>query len=75
MSVYICKICDMQGKRVEFYKREDLREHIKSVHPDHVERIISRLNPQKIQNLRKRGIDPKNWAAGYIIGILGCQDN
>ena len=41
MPIYMCKICEMQGKRVEFYKRDDLREHIKSVHPDYVERILS----------------------------------
>jgi len=72
MPIYVCKLCEIKGKKVEFNRREDLRDHIKSVHRDHVERILSQLKPTKISKLKKRGVDPENWAAGYIIGILGC---
>ena len=72
MPIYVCRICEMQGKRIEFHKREELREHIKSAHSDYVNRILSQLSPKSIVKLKKRGIDPTNWAAGYIIGILGC---
>ena len=72
MPIYVCKICELKGIKMEFTKREDLREHIKTQHREYVERILSNVSPVKLSKLKQRGVDPENWAAGYLIGILGC---
>lgn len=59
---HICPICEET-----FYRRDLAIEHIKSKHPASVNRILSRLTQRKIERLRKRGIDPQNWATGCIL--------
>ena len=46
------------------------RNHIKLKHKDKVKRIISQLSKRRIEGLKKRNIDPENWAAGYILGMF-----
>lgn len=72
LPIYVCKLCEIEGKKVEFNKRNDLREHIKAEHKAYVQRVLSNVSPVKLSKLQQRGVDPENWAAGYLIGVLGC---
>jgi len=33
-------------------------------------RVLSQLSKYKIEALKKKGIDPENWAAGWILSML-----
>ena len=63
--MYVCPIC---GK--SFRRREVAREHIKREHRDEVIGLVSQLSERRIAGLRKRNIDPENWAAGYILSMM-----
>jgi len=60
--IYICPIC-----REKFFSKEKAREHVKTKHKEYVDRIVSQLSESRIKGLKKRNIDPENWAAGYIL--------
>jgi len=53
-----------------FFSEEELREHIKTMHPEKIRYILSKLHPSEIENLKKRGIDPEEWALGYLIAYM-----
>ncbi|MHA1617270.1 MAG: hypothetical protein ACTSX9_08210 [Candidatus Njordarchaeales archaeon] len=62
-TVYICPIC---GEK--FYSKKIARDHIKEAHPEKIREVLSRVRPDKLENLRKkRNVDPENWAAGMIL--------
>jgi len=65
---YLCPIC-----RKRFLSRDIAREHIKSEHPERVKYMVSQLSPRRIKGLRKRNINPENWAAGYILSMLAPE--
>jgi len=66
--VYICPIC-----REQFLRRDIAVEHIKEKHKEHVTRLLSQLTKRRIEGLLKRGINPENWAAGYILSMLSPE--
>jgi len=61
---YTCPICDK-----DFGSREAAIDHIKEAHRDHVNKLLSNLSERRIKGLKKRGIDPENWAAGYMLSM------
>lgn len=64
-TIYRCPFCNE-----EFYRRDLAREHIKSRHQSFVRRVLSQLSPRKMEGLKKRNIDPENWAAGWILSMF-----
>jgi len=52
-----------------FYQKEEARKHVKTEHPEIVQHILSRLRHTEIENLRKRNINPEDWAAGYFLSF------
>jgi uncharacterized C2H2 Zn-finger protein len=57
-----CPFC----KKV-FYERDLAIKHMKSEHSEEINKRLSQLPPWRIKNLKKRGVNPKNWIAGYIL--------
>ncbi len=49
------------------------REHIKKEHPELIDKVLSRMSKRKIENLKRRGVDPVNWAAGRIVSAMSLM--
>lgn len=64
-AIYVCPIC-----KKRFYNKKLARDHIKEAHPEKIREILSKVGEDKLRNLKKRGIDPENWAAGMILGWM-----
>ena len=58
-----CPFCEFQALAT------DMRDHVKSGHMDRVETLLKKTNQRSIDNLRRRGVDPVNWAAG-LVGLV-----
>jgi hypothetical protein len=64
-ALYVCPIC-----KKSFPSRILARDHVKTEHQDRVLEVLSQLPEYRIEALKKRGVDPENWAAGWLLSML-----
>jgi len=48
---------------------------MKTAHSERIQYILSQLPPSEIENLKKQGIDPKEWALGYLIAYMQEEES
>jgi hypothetical protein len=61
---YVCPFC----KRA-FEGRSAAREHVRVEHAERVRAVVSGLRERRLEGLRRRNIDPEEWAAGWLLSM------
>jgi len=60
-TVYKCLYCGQV-----FPIKELLKAHVKHRHRDKVQEFLKQLSEYKLRKLIEQGVDPEEWAAGWL---------
>jgi uncharacterized Zn finger protein (UPF0148 family) len=63
-GTYVCPYC-----RANISTRELAKTHVKQVHRDKIQELLSKISKHRLRNLTNKGVNPEEWAAGCIVGF------
>jgi len=69
MPICVCPYC---GENFQSWILA--RDHMKTEHRDRIREALSRLPKYRIEALKKRGVDPENWIAGWILSFTSQKN-
>jgi uncharacterized protein (DUF2225 family) len=61
-GTYVCPYCG-----ASILTRELAKIHVKQVHRDKIQELLLKILKLRLMNLINKGINPEEWAAGYIV--------
>ncbi len=64
-GTYVCPYCG-----ANILTRELAKTHVKQVHRDKIQELLSKIPKRRLMNLINEGINPEEWAAGYIVAMF-----
>jgi uncharacterized Zn finger protein (UPF0148 family) len=64
-GTYVCPYCG-----ANILTRELAKTHVKQVHRDKIQELLSKIPKRRLMNLINKGINPEEWAAGYIVAMF-----
>jgi DNA-directed RNA polymerase subunit RPC12/RpoP len=64
-GTYVCPYCG-----ANILTRELAKTHVKQFHRDKIQELLSKIPKRRLRNLTNKGINPEEWAAGYIVAMF-----